>query len=62
MLKYLILQLYLFSIILFYIMMVSNSTFGETTRLGKVIIPASFVVLLMYIFFLLYEKKRNQKK
>ncbi len=62
MLKYLILQLYLFSIILFYIMMVSNSTFGEKTRLGKVIMPVSFAVLLMYIFFLLHEKKRNQKK
>lgn len=62
MLSCLILQLYLFSIILFYITMVIHSTFGEKSGLGEIILPICFVILFIYVFCLWYKKKRDQKK
>lgn len=62
MLTHLIYQLYLFSIILFYIMMVANGAFGEKYGLVKNVMGINFAILLLYILYLWYSKKRENKK
>lgn len=62
MMSYLIIQLYLFSIILFYIMMTANSVFGRKNIFVNKIMIANFIILFLYIFYLWYNKKSNQQK
>lgn len=62
MLKCLIFQLYLFSIVLFYIMMVSNSIRWQGKKLVSNVIEINLLILFIYVFYLWYRRKKEHKK
>lgn len=62
MLKYLILQLYLFSIIIFYIMIVADGLFQSNNVLTKNIVCLNLFIFSIYLFYIWYGKKRQQQK
>lgn len=62
MLKYLILQLYLFSIILFYIVMVSDSLLHSKNFLTENILFLNLFIFCAYIFYIWYDRNKRLQK
>lgn len=61
MINYLILQLYLFSMILFYIAWIVNNLFGSN-RLFEEILGINILVFVVYILYVWYGRKKKQEK
>lgn len=62
MLNYLILQLYLFSMILFYIVLVINNIFVSNSILTENILEINALIFVGYILYLWYGKKKKHEK
>lgn len=62
MIKYLIFQLYLFSIVLFYIMMAANNIRWQGKKLVSNVIEINLLILFIYVFYLWYKRKKEHKK